>query len=144
LTSLQYVDPVQSISFNFLISFCEAYHAKSVSFVQFLRSVRALTFIILTSICKQESAAVLSQRAYGAMCLVYRSGQPCAMVDSCDSSAQPAEGRLGDALAYFWHNFGRFYRTNRYFWVFFRWPSGQTLCTMCRLSVCSACIVAKR
>jgi len=35
------------------------------------------------------------------------------MVDSCDSAAQPESGRLGDALAYFWHNFGRFYRTSR-------------------------------
>jgi len=35
------------------------------------------------------------------------------MVDSCDSDAQPEAGRLGDALAYFWHNFGRFYRANR-------------------------------
>ena len=35
------------------------------------------------------------------------------MVDSCDSTAQPEAGRLGDALAYFWHNFGRFYRGNR-------------------------------
>jgi len=35
------------------------------------------------------------------------------MVDSCDSAAQPEAGRIGDALAYFWHNFGRFYRTNR-------------------------------
>jgi len=35
------------------------------------------------------------------------------MVDSCDSSAQPEDGRIGDALAYFWHNFGRFYRGNR-------------------------------
>jgi len=35
------------------------------------------------------------------------------MVDSCDSSAQPEAGRLGDALAYFWHNFGRFYRGKR-------------------------------
>jgi len=42
-----------------------------------------------------------------------RSGRPCAMVDSCDSAAQPEAGRLGDALAYFWHNFGRFYRGNR-------------------------------
>jgi len=35
------------------------------------------------------------------------------MVDSCDSAAQPEEGHVGDALAYFWHNFGRFYRGNR-------------------------------
>jgi len=35
------------------------------------------------------------------------------MVDSCEAAAQPQAGRLGDALAYFWHNFGRFYRTTR-------------------------------
>jgi len=35
------------------------------------------------------------------------------MVDSCEAAAQPQAGRLGDALAYFWHNFGRFYRTSR-------------------------------
>jgi len=35
------------------------------------------------------------------------------MVDSCDSAAQPEAGRFGDALAYFWHNFGRFYRSSR-------------------------------